>query len=110
MLARTKYEVLRHGRRDFDREAFEADHAHLDPIERKDYLRIELSRLTKRPTVDPTLRRAVYARDGYACIHCGSTDRLSIDHIYPYSRGGEATLENLQTLCLSCNCRKGDKV
>jgi 5-methylcytosine-specific restriction endonuclease McrA len=110
MLARTRYEVLRDGRRDFDREAFDADHAHLDPREAKDWLRFHLSRLAKRPPISPALRRAVYARDGHACVECGSKDRLSLDHIHPFSRGGEDTMENLRTLCLSCNSRKGDRV
>lgn len=60
-----------------------------------------------RSKIPASLRRAVYERDGYACVHCGATEHLSLDHIYPWSLGGLDTLENLQTLCRPCNSRKG---
>lgn len=65
---------------------------------------------TARPHIPESLRRAVYERDGYACLHCGAADRLSLDHIHPFSRGGADTLDNLQTLCRPCNSRKGARV
>jgi 5-methylcytosine-specific restriction endonuclease McrA len=33
---------------------------------------------------------------------------LHADHIKPWSRGGETTLENLRTLCMKCNIGKSD--
>lgn len=63
-----------------------------------------------RAKIPDVLRLEVYARDGFACLHCGTTERLSLDHIYPWSLGGPDTLENLQTLCRPCNSRKGAKV
>lgn len=63
-----------------------------------------------RRHIPGSLRLAVYSRDGHACLHCGATDRLSLDHIHPYSLGGEDTFDNLQTLCRPCNSRKGAKV
>lgn len=63
-----------------------------------------------RRHISDAIRHAVYARDGHACLHCGATSRLSLDHIYPYSLGGEDTLDNLQTLCRPCNSRKGARV
>lgn len=63
-----------------------------------------------RSKIPDALRAAVYERDGHACLHCGATDRLSLDHIHPWSLGGEDTLENLQTLCRPCNSRKGARV
>lgn len=63
-----------------------------------------------RRHISDELRLAVYERDGYNCLHCGTNENLSLDHIHPYSRGGEDTLRNLQTLCRSCNSRKGARV
>lgn len=49
----------------------------------------------------------VFERDNYRCRICGTTERLSVDHVVPLHLGGTNEFENLQTLCLSCNCRKG---
>lgn len=53
------------------------------------------------------LRSACLERDGYRCTvpGCGSTDRLTADHITPRRRGGPDTLDNLRTLCGSCHSR-----
>lgn len=56
------------------------------------------------------IRRRIYARDGRKCAQCGSEKALSIDHIIPVSRGGNSVDENLQVLCLSCNCRKKNTI
>lgn len=62
---------------------------------------------TGRPHIPDGLRRKVYERDGYKCVRCGATDHLSLDHIWPWSLGGKDEESNLQTLCRSCNSRKG---
>lgn len=56
------------------------------------------------------LRAAVMERDGYRCVRCGATKPLAIDRVFPWSRGGEDTLDNLQVLCKPCNSSKGAKV
>lgn len=63
-----------------------------------------------RRHIPHSLRLEVYQRDGFICLHCGSVDDLSLDHIHPYSLGGLDTLDNLQTLCRPCNSRKGARV
>jgi 5-methylcytosine-specific restriction endonuclease McrA len=55
-------------------------------------------------------RRAVFARDGYACQYCGSPSRLTMDHVVPRSRGGGSNWENVVTSCAPCNLRKGDRL
>jgi hypothetical protein len=64
----------------------------------------------RRPHIPTNIRRAVYERDGFRCLHCGTTELLSLDHIHPWSLGGPDTIDNLQTLCKPCNSRKGATV
>lgn len=60
--------------------------------------------------IPPELRWKVWERDNFTCLHCGSRQNLSVDHIYPESTGGGLELNNLQTLCKTCNSKKGKKV
>ena len=64
----------------------------------------------RRLSIPPVVRLAVYSRDGWRCVSCGSAKRLTLDHIFPWILGGSDTEDNLQTLCRSCNCRKGARV
>lgn len=60
------------------------------------------------------LKFLVMRRDRFACCHCGKSPsqnpgiQLHIDHIVPSSKGGTTILDNLQTLCQSCNIGKSD--
>ena len=65
-------------------------------------------RVTKPPTTSPNMRWEIWERDNFTCRNCGSRRRLSIDHIIPVSKGGQTIKENLQTLCTSCNIKKGN--
>ncbi len=62
------------------------------------------------------LRYEVLKRDGFRCVKCGRSPAieteviLHIDHIHPWAKGGETTIENLQTLCSKCNLGKSDKI
>lgn len=61
--------------------------------------------------ISDELRRAVFKRDGYRCRYCGSTTGpFHADHVYPESKGGETTIDNLVTACARCNISKGSKV
>jgi 5-methylcytosine-specific restriction endonuclease McrA len=55
-------------------------------------------------------RRAVFARDGWACQYCGSRTSLTVDHVVPRSKGGGSTWENIVASCAPCNRRKGDSL
>lgn len=63
-----------------------------------------------RSAIPDRVRQMVYRRDGHRCVTCGSGDRLSLDHIHPWSLGGSDDPSNLQTMCVSCNSRKGARV
>jgi HNH endonuclease len=45
------------------------------------------------------------------CPYCGGEygDEPHADHIYPVSRGGLSTLENMVVVCGACNSKKSDK-
>jgi hypothetical protein len=67
---------------------------------------------------DPSirLRWKTLQRDNFKCRACGASPaitpgvELHVDHITPWSKGGETVLENLQTLCNRCNLGKGNEV
>jgi 5-methylcytosine-specific restriction endonuclease McrA len=54
-------------------------------------------------------RKNVLRRDGQRCQYCGNRDSLTVDHVYPKSRGGPDTWENLVAACVPCNNRKGNR-
>jgi hypothetical protein len=57
-------------------------------------------------------RAIVLMRDGAKCRLCGASPqsgaKLHVDHIVPWSRGGETVIENLQVLCEQCNIGKSN--
>jgi 5-methylcytosine-specific restriction endonuclease McrA len=58
-----------------------------------------------------SLRGTVFRRDGFRCTYCGSDgdgSALHCDHIFPISRGGKSTIDNLATACRTCNSSKKD--
>lgn len=65
----------------------------------------------KRVPIPKEIRQQVLERDGYRCRYCGKrSERFHMDHVYPVSKGGETTVENLVTACPSCNISKHAKV
>lgn len=62
---------------------------------------------TQKIPIPSNIKWAVWERDNFTCQRCGSRKDLTVDHVYPESKGGEMTMENAQTLCKSCNSRKG---
>jgi hypothetical protein len=63
---------------------------------------------------DLRLRFKVLQRDRFRCCACGASPSitpgvlLEVDHINPWSKGGETVIENLQTLCSACNQGKAN--
>lgn len=66
--------------------------------------------------IDLRLRFKVMHRDNFKCCKCGASPakgpsvELHVDHIIPWSKGGETVIENLQTLCSKCNLGKSDLI
>jgi 5-methylcytosine-specific restriction endonuclease McrA len=60
------------------------------------------------PVQVPLSRRAVFTRDGQACVYCGAS-ATSIDHVVPRSRGGTHTWDNVVAACRRCNHTKADR-
>ena len=56
-----------------------------------------------------TLKR-VFLRDAFECCHCGSVEKLTVDHQLPLLDGGNNSMSNLHVLCFGCNVRKGRNV
>ena len=57
-------------------------------------------------------RRNLLARDGHRCQYCQRNfppGQLSLDHVFPRSRGGQTTWDNVVTSCLKCNVQKGGR-
>lgn len=71
---------------------------------------------TKRTSrnINLKLRFTVLQMDNFRCRSCGASParnpevELHIDHIVPWSKGGETEIENLQTLCSKCNLGKSN--
>lgn len=51
----------------------------------------------------------VLQRDGNACIYCGATENLVMDHIVPVARGGVGEPWNLASACRPCNAGKSGR-
>lgn len=66
--------------------------------------------LYTKKSIGSGLRRRVFERDEYRCVECGSWIELTVDHVIPESKGGPTTFENLQTMCRTCNLKKGTKM
>jgi hypothetical protein len=65
-------------------------------------------------TLNDKLRLKVFKRDNYACVLCGRSPSadvgtsLHVDHIVPFSKGGDHSHDNLRTLCNRCNLARGN--
>jgi hypothetical protein len=68
---------------------------------------------TKR-NISWRLRFIIMKRDNFKCQKCGRSPatepnvRLQVDHMKPWSKGGETVAEILETLCMECNIGKSN--
>lgn len=69
---------------------------------------IASSNRSRNPII-PHLREWIIERDKNKCITCDAIEDLTVDHIVPVILGGKTNPDNLQTLCRTCNSRKGSR-
>lgn len=58
-------------------------------------------------------RYNVFLRDNFTCQYCEKRflqRELTIDHVWPRSKGGKSDWENVVTSCSTCNHKKGNKL
>lgn len=74
-------------------------------------IRLEEYRRVPRQTRSVT-RKSILMRDRYTCQYClarKDPKALTLDHVFPQSRGGEESWTNLVAACKTCNNRKGSQ-
>jgi hypothetical protein len=73
---------------------------------------INLETKDNKRLFDNNQKTVIWRRDNGKCQICSCTVNfkdMHADHIIPHSKGGRTTIENGQTLCSSCNLKKGVK-
>jgi len=109
----------------FDRHNGESAKKRSDAARRKSKSRALATSVTKKcdkkKTISRPLRKYIFERDEEKCVYCGFEKNnkqafgeyvgatLSLDHVIPESKGGEASKENLVTSCTVCNQSKSNR-
>ncbi len=74
---------------------------------------LQLVRFDRMPRTRIRLsRRNLLLRDDQQCQYCGARPgvrHLNVDHVWPRSRGGPHSWDNLVISCRSCNLKKGQR-
>lgn len=71
-----------------------------DPLTGRAKKKARREAIRKEPTVP--IRVRVYERDG-GCLRCRKDSNLTLHHVVHVAEGGKNTMENLQTLCVTCH-------
>lgn len=85
----------------------------IDETDPQDAMLKAIKKRTKRE-ISERLRFKILMRAGFACTACGASPMknpgvdLHVDHIVPWSKGGETVEDNLQAKCAKCNLGKGN--
>jgi 5-methylcytosine-specific restriction endonuclease McrA len=104
LILKERAEVLEHAEWSLHAESFSMSRPVV--IRLVTYVRIPRDAHSRKIT-----RRAVFARDKWACQYCGTTHgNLTVDHVIPRSKGGGSSWDNIVTCCAPCNRRKGDRL
>ena len=116
--SKTIYCVYKNNIYKFDRTDYSEEHMllqinYLEEEEKRkfEYLRNKSSFAhQERGPIPKDVQREVWRRDRGKCVECGSQDRLELDHIIPFSKGGSSTARNIQLLCEKCNRSKHNNI
>lgn len=79
-------------------------------------VRPDAKRTASTRTVSTRLRFQILKRDNFCCVACGRSPAnqmgiiLHVDHVVPWSRGGETIEPNLRTLCSVCNLGRSNQL
>jgi 5-methylcytosine-specific restriction endonuclease McrA len=84
-----------------------------------DYYKTEIGRISRKlahwnriarmaglPGVNKNEWLAILERYGNSCAYCGTTGRMTIDHVIPVMRGGQHAVNNIVPACAACNSEK----
>ncbi len=73
---------------------------------------IRLAAYIRKPLLERVAfnKKNILRRDGYTCQYCRRRgEKLTVDHVMPWSRGGQTTWVNVVAACLKCNLQKGNR-
>lgn len=59
-----------------------------------------------RRNISDIERKAIFAAWHNVCAYCEVNPAEAVDHIVPFSKGGECVLENFAACCTRCNAKK----
>jgi hypothetical protein len=59
-----------------------------------------------RRAIQDVERKAIFAAWHNVCAYCENNPAEAVDHIVPFSKGGECVLENFAACCTRCNLKK----
>lgn len=77
-------------------------------------VQVRSTKCRTRREISDRQRFRILVRDGFRCKACGASPliqqgvELHVDHILPWSKGGETTDDNLESKCKQCNLGKGN--
>lgn len=78
------------------------------------YIDTGISKRRSRREISDRQRFRILVRDGFRCKSCGTSPltkpglELHVDHVLPWSKGGETVDDNLEAKCKQCNLGKGN--
>ena len=64
-----------------------------------------MNKRTKALMIPKEVKEAVFKRDEYSCVWCGSGAGEPVAHFIPRSHGGLGVERNILTLCAACHRR-----